>query len=1004
MFNQLDKIKNATFGQSRHRFDSFLLLSIVASLLSSPAVGQETDTADEALEEVVVSATRRALQNALDIKFESNVIVDALSAGDIGDIPSLSVAEAIQGITGAATHPFKGAGSQVSIRGLGPFLGFSTYNGRAVTSGSADRDVNYQQFPAELINNIKIYKTQQADMVEGGISGIVDLGPLMPLEYGERALTAELRAKYNSHAARVEGNDGMGYRGSFSYVDQFETGLGDMGISIGYAHFDSGNPEEQYVTSSTFLMCDALNLPTGTNECPEYTQEMQANGVPGEPVLIPKSITYRTHDEEEVRDAMIATYQWEISDNWMLNADLQISKRYYVEDRHDFYLDGTARGISNIVSLPTYATLSYEGQSRIRTVGELYRRDEDYEAGGLNVIWSPTDDFSLSVDASSSNTNRVRVRRYARFRTDYVDYSYDITKGVVPEVTFDEGPTFNTLDIGTFDYIIDGADIRDRATNRESDIGALRVDADWGLGGAISNLKAGVRYSEFHRLTDGEDTEDTSYEKAAVDIWGGTVTAFELWDQVTSSDCMHTNFPNNDFFGSSGGGAHMGGSWATFDTECVIKYVTQGSTRAPVKQDRRGTSDINVKEAVTAAYIMADYEADWGVPVRGNFGIRLVESEITSYGWRTSYATVLDPEGSGFYIVKSVPDIINALDPGEELPAGIDPDPWDQVKFVETTTEVLPSFNSTWELDIDLLFRASLYKAMARVNIEDMSAARTVTELQGEGDQVANEYATPEEAITGVFLSDKTEVVGGNPAIEPMTSWNIDFGLEWYPNDDTSLAVAIYHKKFEAEIFPSFENEVIDINGVATPVRTEKDIVLDKESDLTGLEFTAQHAFTYLPKPFDGLGFKFSYNYADTNFETQDPKFGDELDKDTGTINPGLANLVPASIFGLSEHVASLTLYWDITDKWEIKTITKYRDEYFQPNDGDPKPHRWIEESTRVDLSASYKINDVWKLRVTGQNVLDEPRVGHRGAREYATTGWHSTGPKWEFSVRASFF
>ncbi len=985
MLTYLNKIKNATYTtRSRHKFDPLLLAAVIVSLFSSPVVGQQEE-GDGPMEEVVVSATRRALQNALDIKFESNTIVDALSAGDIGDIPSLSVAEALEGITGATTHRFKGAGSQVSIRGLGPWLGFSTYNGRAVTSGSADRDVNYQQFPAELINNIKIYKTQQADMVEGGISGIVDLGPLMPLEYGKKALTAELRAKYNTHAARVDGNDGMGFRGSVSYVDQFETGVGDIGLAIGYAHFDSGNPEEQYLTSSTFRLCNALNLiPIDGDDCPEYDQEVQQAeaGAPAEPFFVPNSIAFRTLDEEEVRDAMITNVEWEISEQWKLNVDLQISKKYYEEDRHDLNLDDTRSDVTNVTRLPSYATVSYSGETSLRSVGELYRRDEDYEAGGINVIWSPTDDFSLSVDASSSNTNRVRVRRYARFRTGASDIGFTYTaNSLVPEIRLD--PSFLPKDIASFDRL-EGAELRDRRTNRESDIGALRVDADWGFDGAISSLKAGVRYSEFHRLTDGEDTESTNFDVYAdgANFWNGEVTEAQLISMVQSSYCMDTNFPNNDFFGSDDGVSNAGISWATFDTECVIRLVTNGQTHAIPKADRRGSTDINVKEAVSAAYIMADFETDWGVPVRGNFGVRLVETEVTSIGLRTAYNTLQDADG--FWYVEEVDDEFS------------------QVKFVETTTEVLPSFNSTWELDTDLLFRASLYRAMARENIEFMGAERNISGLDGETAQTDQEYASPEEAILGVFAGEGVIISGGNPAIEPLTSWNVDFSLEWYPNDDTSLAAAIYFKKFEAEIFPSAEAETIVVNGVDTPVTTQKDVVLDKSSNLTGLELTAQHAFTYWPKPFDGLGFKISYNYADTDYETQDPIYGDKLVD--GTIAPGIVDLVPASVFGLSEHVGSITLYWDITDKFEIKTINKYRSQYFQPNAGGDRVNRWIDTFRILDVSASYKLNDVWKLRLTGQNVLDEPQSGHRGVREGSLTLWSSTGPKWEFSVRANFF
>jgi outer membrane receptor for ferrienterochelin and colicin len=112
----------------------FAVLALGLSLYSVPLLAQEQDQdatdqqeADvDLVEEVIVSATG---------------IVDALSIGDIGDIPSLSVGEAIEQITGATGHRFKGSVSGISIRGLGPFLSLQTFNGRVGTTAAASRPV-----------------------------------------------------------------------------------------------------------------------------------------------------------------------------------------------------------------------------------------------------------------------------------------------------------------------------------------------------------------------------------------------------------------------------------------------------------------------------------------------------------------------------------------------------------------------------------------------------------------------------------------------------------------------------------------------------------------------------------------------------------------------------------------------------------------------------------------------------------------------------------------------
>ena len=77
-----------------------------------------------------------AIQYTIQTKRDASVVSDALSAKDIGDLPALSIGEAIETITGATTHREKGGASEIAVRGLGPFLGSASFNGREATNGS----------------------------------------------------------------------------------------------------------------------------------------------------------------------------------------------------------------------------------------------------------------------------------------------------------------------------------------------------------------------------------------------------------------------------------------------------------------------------------------------------------------------------------------------------------------------------------------------------------------------------------------------------------------------------------------------------------------------------------------------------------------------------------------------------------------------------------------------------------------------------------------------------
>ena len=150
-----DLIRSSFTGSKIYR----LLIGFTAVMLSGSLQAQDAssdDDASEMIEEVLVYGARGTIQSAIEIKRDSVSIVDGLSAEDIGDLPALSIGEALETITGATSHRENGGATEISIRGLGPFLSATTFNGRMATNGTGDRSVNFSQFPSELMNKLAI--------------------------------------------------------------------------------------------------------------------------------------------------------------------------------------------------------------------------------------------------------------------------------------------------------------------------------------------------------------------------------------------------------------------------------------------------------------------------------------------------------------------------------------------------------------------------------------------------------------------------------------------------------------------------------------------------------------------------------------------------------------------------------------------------------------------------------------------------------------------------------
>jgi len=95
----------------------------------------------------VVTGIRASQRTSIETKRNATTIVDAISADQIGVLPDNSIAETLERVVGVTGDRFKGSASELSIRGLGPFLGFATINGRDISTGGGNRSVSFQQFP-----------------------------------------------------------------------------------------------------------------------------------------------------------------------------------------------------------------------------------------------------------------------------------------------------------------------------------------------------------------------------------------------------------------------------------------------------------------------------------------------------------------------------------------------------------------------------------------------------------------------------------------------------------------------------------------------------------------------------------------------------------------------------------------------------------------------------------------------------------------------------------------
>jgi TonB-dependent receptor len=151
-----------------------------------PAVAQEATRAADEPQSVVVTGLRHRLQSSMNLKRNSDGIVDGIVAEDIGKFPDTNLAESLQRISGVSIDRSIGEGSKITVRGVGPDFNMVLLNGRQMpTSNLGDlngRAFDFANLASEAISQLQVYKTSRADSPTGGIGATVNVMTARPFE------------------------------------------------------------------------------------------------------------------------------------------------------------------------------------------------------------------------------------------------------------------------------------------------------------------------------------------------------------------------------------------------------------------------------------------------------------------------------------------------------------------------------------------------------------------------------------------------------------------------------------------------------------------------------------------------------------------------------------------------------------------------------------------------------------------------------------------------------
>ena len=854
---------------------SALLLAIIASSSNALAQNQNIEQEDD-IEVIEVRGIRSSMAENLAIKRLSNSIVDAITAEDIGKFPDKNVADSLQRVPGVVISRSGGEGENVSIRGLSSDLTLTQLNGNFIASspGSPSRSFSYSLLPSTMVKSVEVFKSSEARLDEGGVGGTVILNSRTPLDMEANSGVLNVEYTYADVTKEYEPN----FSGVYSWKNEDE----NLGFLLGYTNQErtnrtlTGNMSSgggwRWATSSDLSATD-----TNGNEITDSTRRFDAledaYGNTYDGVWAPQVAGVGITQEARERVGIQATFQWRPSDNleltfnhfhFELGQDRTTSQLMIPEWKYNpDYLTGVLLDETGTIVTGmdfTSGAGGSEGNLEFPWIIGSYTKEKDtsdtYDfsfeyAGDLfdlsgkfgrtEASGGPSESFNAAYKSgqpasrSDSGVNE-NAASFAGWRLGdrvslYADPALlaNLQSGVAGDP--DPGSTGSS-------FIV---------SDLVEDYGQLDLDYHIAYG-IVDTIRVGVKHrkASLHR-----ETNNTFFitQEGANRIASGDLDPFSQGaiDEVayqwiggmpSLQDVLNAESEQN-----IAGGFEVNTmpsiNWQKYRDLVTSEYA---------KYTRREPDFVfDIEEEITAAYLQADFSFG---DFRGNVGVRYVETQTQ----------IMSSDKINYFL----DDINDAT--GEDILGD------ERLVDVETMTtrsvkdeRFLPSLNLVWEANDSFVVRAAAAKTMSRAPFNDLGAPEQLT-------FISQEWADDRLEFRGNPVDQGWSGSGGNKALEPFESVQLDLSAEYYYGVGSAVGVALFNKDVDNFIVPLIITSERPFEGFTNPF-TDEEIVPAGDITVTpftttangtnatsrGIEIFAQHSFE------NGFGINANYTLNDTN-------------------------------------------------------------------------------------------------------------------------------------------
>ncbi|NVD98902.1 TonB-dependent receptor [Massilia sp. BJB1822] len=580
-----------------------LAVGLLIVSISAPAFAQQTETKTDPSSVVTVTGVRAALEQSLKQKRNADSVVEVVTAEDIGKMPDKNVADAIQRLPGVNIQSSAGGeggfgeNDRVSLRGTSPSLQQTLFNGHAISTGdwfvlnqfggNVGRSSSFSLLPSELVGSIVVHKSATADLVEGGVSGAINVITRRPLDFRKQlTVEASVQATRNDLADKT--------KPQLSAMVNWKNDAGTAGMLV------------QAFSEKTAVRRDGQEVLGYANIAADSAAAKANPALAG--VRVPTFIGASLFEQVKKREG--GAFDFEIRPTKELTLDLNgFYSKLSAPHQNTNWLAAPANSINRdglLVSNPVIKNGTLVSGSFAKNSGEvdnIYRPD----AGGkswyadFNFRYRATKD--LTITGKAGRTNGVGYDRDDVYYQNNVDGGMNYTlNGLSPaSISYPGGVTNKP---GSTAWAGGG---ESQSVDKEK---YAQVDGELRLSQGIwDSVKFGLRG------TDHKRTAEHPLETRPGPL--GFTNPGPAWSgQMYPSDFAHSlggNLSTNYF---KYDGAALG-AWGAVPGNRLLDYTLR----------HNWTDEFKLQEKTSAVYAMANLAGDsWS----GNFGLRAIRTKQTT--------------------------------------------------------------------------------------------------------------------------------------------------------------------------------------------------------------------------------------------------------------------------------------------------------------------------------------------------------------------------------------